>query len=47
MRCILIFPELCANTLWPFSSSTRNMALGNGSTTVPSSTMASSLGLGR
>ena len=47
MHRIRIFPELCASTLWPFSSSTRNMALGSGSTTVPSSTMASSLGLGR
>src|SRR5690349_14249931 len=36
-----------ASTLWPFSSSTRNMAFGNGSTTVPSRTIASSLGLGR
>src|SRR5580704_5966772 len=47
IRCIRILPELCASTLWPFSSSTRNMALGNGSTTVPSSTMASSFGFGR
>src|SRR2546423_1459305 len=37
---------MCASTRWPFSSSTRNMALGRGSTTVPSSTIASSLGLG-
>src|SRR5687767_5479067 len=36
-----------ASTLWPFSSSTRNMALGSGSTTVPSRTIASSLGFGR
>src|SRR5437667_3138313 len=42
-----ILPEMWASTLWPFSSSTRNMALGSGSTTVPSSTIASSLGLGR
>ena len=47
IRCILIFPELWASTLWPFSSSTRNIAFGSGSTTVPSSTIASSLGLGR
>ena len=47
MRCIRIFPELWASTLWPFSSSTRNMAFGSGSTTVPSSTIASSLGFGR
>src|SRR4029079_13121384 len=41
-----IFPEMWASTLWPFSSSTRNMAFGNGSMTVPSRTIASSLGLG-
>src|SRR5438552_8992040 len=41
-----IFPEMWASTLWPFSSSTRNMAFGNGSITVPSRTIASSLGLG-
>src|SRR6266566_1933986 len=32
-----------ASTLCPFSSSTRNMALGRGSTTVPSTSIASSL----
>ncbi len=47
MRCILIFPELCAKTMCPFSSSTLNMALGSGSTTVPSRTIASSLAFGR
>ncbi len=47
IRCIRIFPELWASTLCPFSSSTRNIALGSGSTTVPSSTMASSFGFGR
>src|SRR6478672_10186004 len=31
-------------TLCPLSSSTRNMALGSGSTTVPSTRIASSLG---
>src|SRR3954464_185103 len=35
-----------ASTLCPFSSWTRNIALGSGSTTVPSSTIASSLGFG-
>src|SRR6476659_7650541 len=40
-----IFPEMWASTLWPFSSSTRNIALGNGSTTVPSTRIVSSLGL--
>src|SRR5215204_35846 len=38
---------MCARTLWPLSSSTRNMAFGSDSKIVPSSTMASSLGLGR
>src|ERR1700690_3143404 len=42
-----IFPEMCASTLCPFSSSTRNMAFGNGSTTVPSTRIMSSLGLTR
>src|SRR6266545_3680863 len=31
-----------ASTLWPFSSSTRNIAFGSGSTTVPSTSIASS-----
>src|SRR5689334_19001177 len=38
---------MCASTLCPFSSSTRNMALGSGSTTVPSTRIVSSLGLAR
>ncbi len=42
-----IFPEMWAKTLWPFSSSTLNMAFGRGSVTVPSSTIASSFGFGR
>src|SRR6266851_1207188 len=36
-----------ASTLWPFSSSTRNIAFGNGSTTVPSTRIVSSFGLVR
>src|SRR5665213_1695691 len=36
-----------ASTLCPFSSSTRNMAFGNGSTTVPSTRIVSSLGFAR
>src|SRR3954447_19807152 len=40
-----IFPEMWARTLCPFSSSTRNIALGSGSTTVPSTRIVSSLGL--
>src|SRR4030067_3713359 len=35
---------MCASPLCPFSSSTRNMALGSGSETVPSTSMASFLG---
>src|SRR5262245_7122155 len=42
MKCIRIFPEMCARTRWPFSSSTRNIALGRGSTTVPSTWTPSS-----
>jgi len=37
-----ILPEICANTTCPFSNFTLNIALGNGSMTVPSSSMASS-----
>src|SRR6266536_903745 len=36
-----IFPEMCVRTLCPLSNSTRNMALGRGSTTVPSTSIAS------
>src|SRR5262245_40599719 len=42
MKCIRILPEMWASTLWPFSSSTRNIAFGSGSTTVPSTWMPSS-----
>src|SRR5207248_8947370 len=38
---------MSAITLCPFSSSTRNMAFGNGSTTVPSTRIVSSFGLAR
>src|SRR4030095_7495843 len=38
-----ILPDTWARTLWPFSISTRNIALGNGSTTLPSTSIASSL----
>src|ERR687887_1674828 len=37
-----IFPEICARTLWPLASSTRNIAFGRGSTTVPSTSIAPS-----
>ena len=30
MKCFRILPEMWARTLWPFSNSTRNIALGNG-----------------
>src|SRR4030095_178720 len=40
-----ILPEIWANTLWPLSNSTRNIALGNVSSTVPVTSMASSLGI--
>src|SRR5439155_14954893 len=45
MKFMRIFPLTCASTLCPFSSSTRNIALGSGSTTVPSTSIASSLGV--
>src|SRR6202790_166411 len=45
MKFLRILPETCARTLCLFSSSTRNMALGNGSMTVPITSMASSLEL--
>src|SRR5512134_819046 len=35
---------MCANTLCPFSSCTRNIAFGSGSVTVPSTSMASFFG---
>src|SRR3989304_8238357 len=43
MKFIRILPDTWASTRCPFSSSTRNMALGRGSTTVPSPSIASSL----
>src|SRR5439155_18458593 len=45
MKFILILPEMWARTLWPFSSSTRNMAFGSGSTTVPSTWTPSSFAI--
>src|SRR5206468_12437404 len=45
MKFMRILPLTCASTLCPFSSSTRNIALGSGSTTVPSTSIASSLGM--
>src|SRR5690348_7096120 len=46
MKFIRILPDTWASTLCPFSSSTRNIALGSGSTTVPSTSIASSLAMG-
>src|SRR5690606_19537308 len=46
MKCIRIFPEIWANTLWPLSSSTRNIAFGKGSMTVPSISMTSCFAMG-
>src|SRR5689334_21311292 len=40
-----IFPEICASTLCPLSSSTRNIAFGSVSSTVPVTSMASSFGI--
>src|SRR3989442_14753850 len=40
-----ILPEICANTLWPDESSTRNIAFGRTSTTVPSTSMTSFLAI--
>ena len=45
MKCMRILPDTWASTLCPFSSSTRNIALGSGSTTVPSTSIASSLAM--
>src|SRR5712691_3896635 len=43
MKFIRILPLTWASTRWPFSNSTRNIAFGSGSTTVPSTSIASSL----
>src|SRR5438105_8550824 len=43
MKFMRILPLTWASTRWPFSSSTRNIAFGRGSTTVPSTSIASSL----
>src|SRR5438270_13003752 len=44
IKFLRILPETCARTWCLFSSSTRNMALGNGSMTVAITSMASSFG---
>src|SRR5260370_38856507 len=43
MLCILILPEIWANTLCPLSSVTLNTALGSASCTVPCTSIASPL----
>ena len=45
MKCIRIRPEICAKTTCLFSSSTLNIALGKGSTTVPSTAIVSSFSI--
>src|SRR6516225_6869205 len=44
IKFLRILPETCARTLFLFSSSTLNIAFGNGSITVAITSMASSLG---
>ena len=46
MKCIRILPETWARTLWPVGSSTRNVALGSVSATVPSTSIACFFGIG-
>src|SRR4026209_1792411 len=46
MKFIRSFPEIWASTRWPFSSSTANIVFGSGSTTVPSTSIASRLATG-
>src|SRR5204862_3944977 len=46
MKFIRSLPEMWARTRWPFSSSTANIVLGNGSITVPSTSIASFLATG-
>src|SRR5690348_12659213 len=46
MKFIRSLPLMWARTRWPFSSSTANIVLGNGSMTVPSTSIASRLATG-
>src|ERR1022692_1117075 len=46
MKFILILPDTRASTLCPLLSSTRKNAFGSGSTTTPSTSIASSFGDG-
>src|SRR4029078_1784118 len=43
MRFLLILPAVCPRISWPFSSRTRNIALGSSSTTCPRISRSSSL----
>src|SRR5580692_839011 len=45
MRFLRILPEVWVRTSWPFSSFTRNIALGKSSVTVPSNSSNSSLAI--
>src|SRR5947207_953046 len=45
MKCIRIFPDTWASTMCLLASSTRNIVLGNASTTVPSTVMVSSFAI--
>src|SRR6056297_2881867 len=45
MRFLRIFPAVCAMISWPFSSSTRNVALGRSSFTTPGNSSISSLAM--
>src|SRR4029453_11096847 len=46
MKFIRNLPLMWASTRWPFSSSTANIVFGNGSMTVPSTSIASFLATG-
>lgn len=45
MKCLRIFPDTCARTVFPAVSLTRNMVPGSTSVTVPSASIDSSLAM--
>src|SRR5690242_9905128 len=45
MRFLRILPAVCAMISWPFSSFTRNVALGSSSETIPGNSSNSSLAI--
>ena len=47
MKFLRILPEICASTICPFDSFSRNIVPGKTSTTIPSVTIDSSFGTGR